>query len=246
MMTRLSVNLNKIALLRNSRGHNSPDLIEFAHKALSAGAGGITVHPRPDQRHTKYTDVGALSEFIRGWPEAELNIEGYPDETFIEVVLRHRPHQVTLVPDAPGQLTSDHGWDLIQHAEFVHSVVKILQQEGIRTSLFLDPESEQIDIAASIRTDRIELYTAAYAASYGTSREHPTLELYRQAAIHAQSAGLGVNAGHDLSLANLGKFITIRGILEVSIGHALTVESLDHGFKTVVKKYLDIIAAAAG
>ena len=243
-MTRLSVNLNKIALLRNSRGHDYPNLIEFVNKSLAAGAHGITIHPRPDQRHATYDDVEALSELLTAHPQAELNIEGYPSDAFMEVVLMHRPNQVTLVPDAPRQLTSDHGWDLRETREFVGATVNKLRQAGIRTSLFLDPESAQIELAASIHTDRIELYTAAYAAAFGTDQETQALDQYCSAATHAQRAGLGVNAGHDLNLQNLGRFLGIPDILEVSIGHALTVEALDYGYANVIRKYLQIIGDA--
>ena len=244
MITNLSVNLNKIALLRNSRGHDYPNLVAFATKALAAGAHGITIHPRPDQRHATYADVEVLSELLTAHPQAELNIEGYPSDDFMEVVLTHRPDQVTLVPDAPKQLTSDHGWDLRETREFVGAKVSLLRQAGIRSSLFLDPEPAQIDLAAAIRTDRIELYTADYAATYGTTQETRVLDRYRRAAAHAQSAGLGVNAGHDLNLQNLGRFLDIPDILEVSIGHALTVEALDFGYANVIGKYLQIIGDA--
>ncbi|MBF8269682.1 MAG: Pyridoxal phosphate biosynthetic protein PdxJ [Gammaproteobacteria bacterium] len=244
-MSRLSVNLNKIALLRNSRGHDYPNLIEFAKKALAAGAHGITIHPRPDQRHATYGDVRDLSELLTSYPQAELNIEGYPDDTFMEIVLKHRPDQVTLVPDAPKQLTSDHGWDLREGREFVGAKISKLRQAGIRSSLFLDPDPAQIGLAAAIHTDRIELYTEAYAAAFGGDQEATVLDRYRRAAVHAQQSGLGVNAGHDLNLDNLGRFLGIPGILEVSIGHALTVEALDYGYAKVIGKYLQIIGDAS-
>lgn len=244
-MTRLSVNLNKIALLRNSRGHDYPNLIEFAEKALNTGANGITIHPRPDQRHATYADVRDLSEFLKSHPDAELNIEGYPGESFLEAVLKYNPDQVTLVPDAPGQLTSDHGWDLNTSMEFIGSIVERIHEAGSRSSLFLDPATDQVDLAAQIKTDRIELYTATYAEAYGTDMESKVFNRFRQAAEHAQLSGLGVNAGHDLNLNNLGLFISIPGILEVSIGHALTVESLDYGFTNVLEKYMNIISEAS-
>lgn len=241
MRAKLSVNLNKIALLRNSRGHDYPNLLEFADKALAAGANGITIHPRPDQRHATYADVIDLAEWLQSRPQSELNVEGYPGEAFLDVVIKQRPDQVTLVPDDPQQLTSDHGWDLKKHRSFVTDTVVRLRQAGIRSSLFLDPDPDQIDIAAAIASDRIELYTAAYAAAFNTPQETGILERYRSAAEHARQAGLGVNAGHDLSLKNLGLFLGIPGILEVSIGHALTVESLEYGFSKVIGKYVDII-----
>ena len=246
MKTRLSVNLNKIALLRNSRGRNYPNLLEFANMALDAGADGITVHPRPDQRHAKYADVEALSGFIPSWPHAELNVEGYPDEKFLQTVIRHGPHQVTLVPDAPDQLTSDHGWDLVHQGNFISEIVARLKSANIRCSLFMDPDPEQIDLAADTGVDRIELYTESYALKFGTPQETVVLEIYREAALHAQSRGLGVNAGHDLNLVNLGKFLEIPGILEVSIGHALTVESLEYGFMNVIEKYHALMQSTQG
>jgi len=240
-MTTLSVNLNKIALLRNSRGHDYPNLIAFAVKAINAGAHGLTIHPRPDQRHATYADVQALKTCLTAYPDAELNVEGYPDEKFMGIVLAQRPDQVTLVPDAPGQLTSDHGWNLRETRSLVSARIDKLRQAGIRSSLFLDPNPEQIDLAAAVRPDRIELYTEAYAAAYGTAQEAAVFDRYHRAATHAQQAGLGVNAGHDLNLHNLGRFLTIPGILEVSIGHALTVEALDHGYANVIGRYLRII-----
>lgn len=244
MRTRLSVNLNKIALIRNSRGHDYPNLIDFANKALAAGADGITIHPRPDQRHATYNDVKELADMRVSRTDAELNIEGYPADTFLDVVLKYKPDQVTLVPDAPDQLTSDHGWNLLKEGAFIRDVVTRIRSAGIRSSLFLDPVAEQIDMAADIGTDRIELYTADYAAAYGAAREAEVYNRYEAAAVRARDAGLGVNAGHDLNLDNLGRFLGIPGILEVSIGHALTVESLDIGFASVIGKYMEIIHAA--
>ena len=244
MRTKLSVNLNKIALLRNSRGHDYPNVIDFANKALAAGADGITIHPRPDQRHATYNDVKELAGFLESRTNAELNIEGYPTDTFLDIVMKYKPDQVTLVPDAPDQLTSDHGWDLSKYGAFVRDIIERIRSVGIRSSLFLDPVPEQIDIAADIKTDRIELYTADYAAAFGTSLEDDVYNRYESAARHARDNGLGVNAGHDLNLDNLGRFLDIPGILEVSIGHALTVESLDIGFANVIEKYIAIIHAA--
>lgn len=244
MRTKLSVNLNKIALLRNSRGHDYPNVIDFAQKALAAGADGITIHPRPDQRHATYADVRDLALLRKSHAAAELNIEGYPNESFLDIVLEYKPDQVTLVPDAPEQLTSDHGWDLSKRGDFVRDIINRIRAAGIRASLFLDPVVEQIDLAALIETDRIELYTAGYADAFNTEHEDETYNRYRSAAMHARDTGLGVNAGHDLNLENLGRFLGIPGILEVSIGHALTVESLEHGFANVIGKYMEIIRAA--
>ena len=244
MRTKLSVNLNKIALLRNSRGHDYPNIIDFAKKALAAGANGITIHPRPDQRHATYADVAELAELMASQTDAELNIEGYPSDTFLDIVLKYKPDQVTLVPDAPDQLTSDHGWDLSKLGAYVRGVVARIHSTGIRCSLFLDPVPEQIDLAADIETDRIELYTAEYAAAFATAQADEVYHRYESAAKYAQDKGLGVNAGHDLNLENLGRFLGIPGILEVSIGHALTVESLECGFTNVIGKYMEIIHAS--
>ncbi len=242
-MTKLSVNLNKIALLRNSRDSNYPSLLDFAGLCVRAGADGLTLHPRPDQRHAKYVDVHDLAVLVAGHAGVELNIEGNPSEKFLQVVLENLPTQCTLVPDDPEQLTSDHGWDVVQHGDRLREIIGQLQRAGIRTSLFLDPDPEQIRRARETGTDRIELYTASYAHSYGHDDGETVFEQFREAALLAQELGMGVNAGHDLNQDNLGRFLTIPGILEVSIGHALTVESLLSGFEKTVKNYLAIIQA---
>jgi len=240
-MTKLSVNLNKVALLRNSRDSDYPRLLDFADLCVSAGAHGLTIHPRPDQRHARYTDVYDLAELVAERQSVELNIEGYPTDRFLQVVLEAVPDQCTLVPDAPDQLTSDHGWDIIKHGDRLRDIIKQLREAGIRTSLFLDPDPEQIRPALESGTDRIELYTESYAHAYGSAREEPVFKQFSEAAQLAQELGMGVNAGHDLNQDNLGKFLGIPGILEVSIGHALTVESLIDGFEKTIENYLAII-----
>jgi len=243
-MTKLSVNINKIALLRNSRGRNHPDVCAFAVRCLDLGAHGITLHPRPDQRHARYSDVEALSEICssRG---AELNVEGYPNMELMEVVRRTRPTQCTLVPDASEQLTSDHGWDLRKQGALLHDVIADLKQHGIRISLFVDFDCPDIEVAHQLGADRIELYTEPYANAIGTSHEGEVLTAFEQAALLARSAGLGVNAGHDLNLQNLPRLLKIPGILELSIGHALITECIELGVEQVIRRYLQIIEASS-
>jgi pyridoxine 5-phosphate synthase len=242
MSCKLSVNLNKIALIRNARGRDYPSIEYFARKALEAGAHGVTIHPRPDQRHARYSDIAALARVVAEFPGTELNIEGYPDEQFLQEVIAIAPAQCTLVPDAPGQLTSDHGWDLQRHQEFLRSVVDRLKQAGIRSSIFMDPEAGQIRLAPQTGTERIELYTEAYAEHASAAAIVP----YRESARLAVSLGLEVNAGHDLNLDNLYDFIAdIPEIAEVSIGHALTVEALEYGFTPTVQRYVEILRRAA-
>ncbi|MBP6506451.1 MAG: pyridoxine 5'-phosphate synthase [Opitutaceae bacterium] len=242
-MTKLSVNINKIALLRNSRGRNYPDVAAFAARYLDLGAHGITLHPRQDQRHARYSDVDPLQALCAG-RNVELNVEGYPSEDFLAVVQRVRPVQCTLVPDEPGQLTSDHGWDLGKHATFLRPAVAGLKAAGVRVSLFVDYDDPGIARAKEIGADRVELYTEPYAAHFGSTRGEEVFEGFRTAAQRAQAAGLGVNAGHDLNLKNLGRFLTIPGILEVSIGHALVVECVEYGIEAVLARYLQVIKAS--
>lgn len=244
-MTKLSVNVNKVALLRNSRGRNFPSVLAFAERCLSLGAHGITLHPRPDQRHARYRDVEELYPLVCEQFGRELNVEGYPTPDFLDVVTRVRPTQCTLVPDEPGQLTSDHGWDLRKHRELLRNVIRTLKDRGIRVSVFVDYDYDGIELAREVGADRVELYTEPYAEAFGTSRETSMLEGFAAAAKKAQSAGLGVNAGHDLNLDNLARFLTIPDILEVSIGHALTVECIEHGVAHVVPRYCEIVAAGA-
>jgi len=240
-MTKLSVNINKIALLRNSRGRNYPDVRAVSERCLELGAHGITLHPRQDQRHARYSDVEALNGLCVE-RSAELNVEGYPSEEFLAVVMQARPVQCTLVPDAPGQLTSDHGWDFAKEAGFLCGGVGRLKDCGIRVSLFSDYDYPGIEQAREIGADRVELYTEPYAAHFGSARADEIFEGFRMAAKRAQDASLGVNAGHDLNLENLARFLSIPDILEVSIGHALVVESIEMGLDAVIRRYLEIVA----
>lgn len=233
-MTRLSVNINKIATLRNSRGGNNPDLIQVALDCERFGAQGITVHPRPDERHIRYADVYALKEAVT----TEFNIEGNPLEaSFVELVLAVKPEQVTLVPDALGQITSNHGWDTIQHQELLKRLIAPFKEAGIRTSIFVDPVLEMVEAAATTGTDRIELYTEPYANDFPTN---PTqaVAAYRKAAFRAHQVGLGINAGHDLSLDNLAFFqANVNPLDEVSIGHALICDALYYGLENTIQLY---------
>ena len=243
-MTALSINLNKIALIRNSRDGNYPDLIEHAQRCIQYGADGITVHPRPDQRHIRPTDVRQLAELVRPISEIEFNIEGNPFAQpqadypgLLALVEETRPDQCTLVPDANHQLTSDHGFDLKAQGEQLAPIIKQLQSLGVRVSLFMDPDLEQIQLASQVGADRIELYTGPYAAAWGTRSLEDIFQQHVAAAKLADSLGLGVNAGHDLNLHNLGKFAEIENLLEVSIGHAFTVDSLNLGMASAVTAY---------
>ena len=233
-MTRLSVNINKIATLRNARGGNNPDLIQVALDCERFGAQGITVHPRPDERHIRYADIYALKEKIN----TEFNIEGNPLEaSFVELVLAVKPDQVTLVPDVLGQITSNNGWDTIQHQELLKRLIATFKEAGIRTSIFVDPVLEMVEAAASTGTDRIELYTEPYATEFPTN---PTQAVapYRKAAFRAQQIGLGINAGHDLSLENLAYFAAnVNPLDEVSIGHALICDALYYGLENTIQLY---------
>lgn len=243
-MTVLSVNLNKIALLRNSRGRNYPNVVDFARRYYALGVRGITVHPRQDERHITRQDTVDLGDLVKTLGNLELNIEGYPSDEFLELVDKVVPAQCTLVPDSPDQLTSDHGWDLTTQFDQVSRSCERLSKAGIRSAIFMDPDIEQISIAPKTGVDRIELYTEEYASTYGTQANEAVFARYRDAAIHARDLGLGVNSGHDLDLSNLPKFLEIEGILEVSIGHALTVECLMKGMDAVIKQYLEICRAA--
>lgn len=240
-MTKLSINLNKIALLRNSRDSDYPRLLDFANLSIKAGVHGLTIHPRPDQRHARYADVYDLAALVAEHKNVELNIEGNPTDKFLQVVLETKPTQCTLVPDDPDQLTSDHGWDVNKHGDSLREIVSQLQAAGIRSSIFLDPDLEQVNQVKETGTDRIELYTESYARAYGQDNEESIFRQFYEAAQLAQEFNIGVNAGHDLNQVNLAKFLTIPGILEVSIGHALTVESLLSGFDLTIKNYLAIM-----
>ena len=233
-MTRLSVNVNKIATLRNARGGSVPDVAQAATRIQQFGAQGITVHPRPDERHITYADVRELREVVT----TEFNVEGYPSSSFLELVLEARPEQVTLVPDPPGALTSDHGWDVIQHRDLLNETVQSLQAAGMRVSLFTGTEEAQIEAAAAVGADRIELYTEPYAQGYANGQSEAVVPFARAAAF-AHTCGLGVNAGHDLDANNLGHFAAnVPYLEEVSIGHALISEALYAGLEQTVKTYL--------
>jgi pyridoxine 5-phosphate synthase len=233
-MTKLSVNINKIATLRNSRGANVPDLLKVAADLQSFGAQGITIHPRPDQRHIRYDDVLALPAVLT----TEFNIEGNPIPKFIDLVTQIQPDQVTLVPDAEDAITSNAGWDTIKHKGFLVEVISEFQSHGIRTSIFVDPIEKIVEGAKNTGTDRIELYTEAYAQNFKKNPEKAVAP-YTQAAIVANDLGIGINAGHDLNLENTAFFAqNISNLLEVSIGHALVSESLYLGFENVIPMYL--------
>ena len=233
-MTKLSVNINKIATLRNARGGNVPDLLQVAKDIQKFGANGITIHPRPDERHITYQDARDLKNVVY----TEYNIEGNPQHNFIDLVLECKPDQVTLVPDAIGALTSNAGWDTLQHQSYLKEVVQEFQRNNIRVSIFVDPIEAMIDGAKATGTDRIELYTEVFAHQYGLGNQS-AIEPFVKAAIKANELGLGINAGHDLSLDNIKFFKdNIPNLLEVSIGHALVSESLYLGFENVVNMYL--------
>ncbi|MXV13722.1 pyridoxine 5'-phosphate synthase [Hufsiella ginkgonis] len=235
MSTKLSVNINKIATLRNSRGGNNPDLLKVALDAERYGAQGITVHPRPDERHIRYQDVYDLKKVLT----TEFNIEGNPTEPrFVDLVLSTRPAQVTLVPDAEGQITSNHGWDTIKHQDYLKEIISEFQLAGIRVSIFVDPVKEMVEAAATTGTNRIELYTEAYASAYHAGKENAVAP-YIAAAETALELNLGINAGHDLDLHNLHFFASrVPGLLEVSIGHALVCDALVYGLGNAIPMYL--------
>jgi pyridoxine 5-phosphate synthase len=233
-MTQLSVNINKFATLRNSRGGNLPDVLKAARDCESFGAQGITVHPRPDERHIRYSDVTSLQPILT----TEFNIEGNPIESFVNLVLKVHPAQVTLVPDAHDVLTSNAGWDTKNNTKFLKDICSIFKKEGIRTSVFIDPNPEMIKYASDTQCDRVELYTEAYAANYLDNKER-AIEPYFIAAETAKKLGIGLNAGHDLNLINLNYFIrTIPYIKEVSIGHALVCDALYLGLENTIRLYL--------
>jgi pyridoxine 5-phosphate synthase len=234
-MTRLSVNINKIATLRNSRGGNNPNLVEVAKDCERFGAEGITVHPRPDERHIRYQDVYDLAKIVT----TEFNIEGNPKEDkFVALVLATQPHQVTLVPDALNQLTSDHGWDTIQEQAYLKDIIAKFKAAGIRVSIFVDPVEEMVRAAATTGTDRIELYTEAYAREFAIGNQEKGIAPYIKAATVAKELGLGINAGHDLDRNNLAYFIkSIPFIDEVSIGHALIADALYLGLENTIQLY---------
>jgi pyridoxine 5-phosphate synthase len=234
-MTRLSVNINKIATLRNSRGGDNPNVVKVARDCERFGAEGITVHPRPDERHIRYQDVYDLSKILT----TEFNIEGNPKETkFVELVLANKPHQVTLVPDTLGQLTSDHGWDTVKEQSYLKEIIGVFKKAGIRVSIFVDPNEKMVEAAASTGTDRIELYTEMYAKQFAAGNKEKAIEPYMSAASLAKKLELGINAGHDLDRFNLPYLIqSIPSIDEVSIGHALISDALYLGLENTIQLY---------
>ncbi len=240
--TNLSVNLNKVALLRNTRALTIPSVTRAAEIVLRTGAQGITVHPRPDGRHVRAHDVRELAELLRAWPNAEYNIEGNPFHQLLDFVRDVKPHQCTLVPDETGQFTSDHGWDLAKDSERLRPVIAELRAMGVRVSLFMDPNPAAMRDVAALGANRIELYTEPYAQAFGTASEAAVIQQYADTAKAAHALGLGVNAGHDLSCENLPAFLrSVRGVAEVSIGHALIADALEFGLATTVKNYLAAI-----
>lgn len=233
-MTRLSVNINKVALIRNARDSNLPDLVKVAKDCEHFGGQGITVHPRPDQRHVRYDDIKPLQKVVT----TEFNIEGNPTQAFLDLVCKNRPDQCTLVPDAPDALTSDNGWDTIKHKDFLQDVVKRLHEHNIRVSLFLNPDLRMVEGTKEIGADRLELYTGNYAKYYHADKVR-AIEPFVNAASFASSLGLGINAGHDLNLDNLQFFRKeIPQLLEVSIGHALICDALYYGLQNAIQMYL--------
>jgi len=237
-MTALSVNLNKVALLRNTRSIGLPDVVHAGTLALQAGADGLTVHPRPDGRHVRESDVAALAQLLRAWPAAEYNIEGNPFHQLMPFIASARPQQCTFVPDETGQFTSDHGWDLTRDGTRLRPLIDEAHALGARVSLFMDPDPAAMPAARALGADRVELYTEPYAQVFGTAEEAQTLLRYRLAAEAALAVGLAVNAGHDLNLANLRLFLTaVPGVSEVSIGHALIGDALEFGLADTVRRY---------
>ena len=236
--TALSVNVNKVALLRNTRHLGIPSVVRAALLCLQAGADGITVHPRPDERHIRRADVHALSPLMRQWPQAEFNIEGNPFQNLMAFIRDLKPHQATFVPDSEGQFTSDHGWDLAADGERLRPLIAECRALGVRVSLFMDPSPEAMALARAVGADRVELYTEPYAAAHGSVGQCAQLARFAAAAAAAQAQGLGVNAGHDLNRDNLADFLrAVPGVMEVSIGHALIADALELGLPETVRAY---------
>jgi pyridoxine 5-phosphate synthase len=240
-MTRLSVNVNKVALLRNSRDGGIPSVIRAAKQCIAAGTHGITVHPRPDQRHIRTADVYDVASVLADHPAIEFNIEGNPFPEFLQLIRSVRPAQCTLVPDASDAATSDHGWNLAEDEPRLRPVIAELRAIGVRVSLFMDVDANQWMHARDLGADRVELYTQPYAAAFARGDYAAVLDKYACAAKAVQAAGLGVNAGHDLNLANLAAFCRIPGILEISVGHALIADALEMGLSRAVKSYLSVL-----
>lgn len=243
--TALSVNVNRVALLRNSRPVGVPDVVHLSALALQAGADGITVHPRPDARHITIQDVRDLAQLMKQWPQAEFNLEGNPFHNLMDLVREVRPHQATFVPDSVEQATSDHGWDLARDGERLRPMIDELRALGVRVSLFMDPDPAAMPLARAVGADRVELYTEAYARGHGTTDQAGLLLRYAAAARAALQAGLGVNAGHDLNRDNLGDFVReVPGVAEVSIGHAIAADALEFGMAETVRLYQHCIRQA--
>jgi pyridoxine 5-phosphate synthase len=243
--TALSVNVNKIALLRNTRHLGIPSVLRAATLCLEAGADGITVHPRPDERHIRAHDVHELAALMKAWPRAEYNIEGNPFHNLMGFIRAVKPHQATFVPDSEGQFTSDHGWNLAAEGDRLKPIIDECHALGVRVSLFMDAEPEAMALARAVGADRVELYTEPYAAAHGTPQQAGQLARFAAAARAAQAAGLGVNAGHDLNQPNLADFLrAVPGVAEVSIGHALVADALEQGLPETVRAYRRAIAQA--
>ncbi len=242
--THLSVNLNKVALIRNTRHLGIPSLIRAANQCLEAGASGITLHPRPDERHIRAHDVADIAAMMKDWPAKELNIEGNPLQNLMGFVRKYQPHQATFVPDSEGQFTSDHGWSPEHDSTKLRPLIAEAKALGVRVSLFMDAEASSMAWAKSVGADRVELYTEPYAAAWGSAQQSAQLKRFADAAQAAIDAGLQVNAGHDLNLDNLTAFIQqVPGVQEVSIGHALIADALEMGYSETVKAYLRCIHA---
>jgi pyridoxine 5-phosphate synthase len=244
--TALSVNVNKVALLRNTRHLGIPSVVRAATLCLEAGCQGITVHPRPDERHIRASDVDELATLMKTWPAAEYNLEGNPFHNLVQLVRQVHPHQATFVPDSVEQFTSDHGWRFPQDAERLAPVIAEVKALGVRVSLFMDPDADAMQAARDVGADRVELYTESYARAHGTADHAAVLARFADAARAARAAGLGVNAGHDLNLANLPDFLrAVPQVDEVSIGHALIADALEMGYAEAVRAYRRAIVAAA-
>lgn len=245
--TALSVNLNKVALVRNTRHLGIPSITRAATLCLEAGAHGITVHPRPDERHIRAGDVGDLAELMKAWPQCEFNIEGNPFQNLMAFVREFRPQQCTFVPDSEGQFTSDHGWNLAHDADRLRPLIAEAQSLGVRVSLFMDADAGAMAAAKAVGADRVELYTEPFAAAWGTPQQEAELARFAAAAQAALDVGLGVNAGHDLNRDNLAAFVQrVPGVSEVSIGHALIADALEQGYAATVRGYLACLGADRG
>ena len=248
MSTLFSVNLNKLALIRNSRGTDYPNLLYFVKKLIDLGVKGFTVHPRPDERHIRYQDVYDISEFLKDYPKIEFNIEGNPNEQFLKIIREVKPHQCTLVPDSDDQLTSDHGFDIITHHEFLSTLSQELEAFGTRCAVFIDPCIEQIKAVINSDVQTIEMYTEEWARAYDTDNSDGNADFdevkqrFSECINLASQNSMRVNAGHDLNLDNLANLLNLGDIAEVSIGHAFTIESLEQGMDNVVRQYLEICA----